>query len=95
VDVPSGFAINPYVGSGGAGDGVDLERVAGLIDLSLLRSGRDFSKVDLVTLARWVISAIRSCLGSGLTGCDRGPRVFGPHAAGNCHLRLLPALSIL
>jgi hypothetical protein len=53
VDTPPGCTLNPYRGFGGPGNGVDLERVAGLIDLSLLRSGRDFAKVDLMTLARW------------------------------------------
>jgi S-adenosylmethionine synthetase len=53
VDVPPGCALNSSAGGGGAGNGVDLDRIAGLIDLSLLRSGRDFAKVDLVTLARW------------------------------------------
>jgi S-adenosylmethionine synthetase len=53
VDVPPGCALNPDVGGGGAGNGIDLDRIAGLIDLSLLRSGRDFAKADLLTLARW------------------------------------------
>jgi S-adenosylmethionine synthetase len=50
VDVPRSCALNP---GGGGGNGVDLDRMAGLIDLSLLRSGRDFAKADLLTLARW------------------------------------------
>ena len=53
VDVPPGCALNRGVGDGNAGYGVDLDRIAGLIDLSLLRSGRDFAKADLLTLARW------------------------------------------
>jgi S-adenosylmethionine synthetase len=53
VDVPPGRALSSCARGGRAGDGVDLERVAGLIDLSLLRSGRDFAKADLLTLARW------------------------------------------
>jgi S-adenosylmethionine synthetase len=53
VDVPPGCDLNSCAGGGGAGNGVDLDRVAGLIDLSLLRSGRDFAKADLLTLARW------------------------------------------
>ena len=53
VDVPPGCALSSCTGGGGAGDGVDLDRITGLIDLSLLRSGRDFAKADLLTLARW------------------------------------------
>lgn len=53
VDVPPGCALSSCAGGGGTDNGVDLERVADLIDLSLLRSGRDFAKADLLTLARW------------------------------------------
>jgi len=53
VDVPPGCALNSFAGGSGGGNGVDLDRVAGLIDLNLLRSGRDFAKADLLTLARW------------------------------------------
>jgi len=53
VDMPRGCALNSCAGGGDAGNGVDLDRIADLIDLSLLRSGRDFANADLLTLARW------------------------------------------
>jgi hypothetical protein len=53
VDVPPGRALNSFAGGSGADNGVDLDRTTGLIDLSLLRSGRDFAKADLLTVARW------------------------------------------